>query len=261
MQSIKFILIIFVLNYFNKSNAFQVNSNTADTTYLKNLNYKKLDEFVSYYVIKGGNVSSSKNIVYSFKSIADYYYLNNSYILSENSKEINGKSGDIAKLIQSNKFSERTDFHGIFKINSKMEFKLRPDILKKMSVFPKQQDAKSAHRLMNKLKKEAFVSSLALDSMSQFSIIRRNNKAKKRIYIKLRLNSKYSNLKSLGAISDQLKKWPDIADAVYVQLFTGRNETDVFFDVTSKIEVIAKKEVVKKNQDPFKTFVDSLKNL
>jgi hypothetical protein len=256
----RFIGLILLLLFFNKSNAFQSKQGIDDTSSLKKIRYKELNEFVSYQVIKEGKLTGNRSLIYTFKPIAVYYYLNHGYVVSRESKEVNGSSTDIAKLIQSSKFSGRADFHGIFKINSKIEFKLRPDILKKMSVFPKQQDTKSLYRLMDKLKKEAFVSSLGLDSMSQFSIVRRHNKAKKRIYIKLLLNSKYSNIKSLGVISDQLKKWPDIADAVYVQLFTGRNETDDFFDVTSKIEVIEKKDIAKKNPDPFKTFVDSLKN-
>jgi hypothetical protein len=253
----RFIAICFLL--FGFSNFFQVKPLVNDTSSLKKIKYKKLDEFVSYHIISEGKNTGDRNLTYTFKPIAVFYYFNHSYVVPKDNKEVNGGSYDMAKLIQSNKFSGRAGFQGIFKINSKIVFKVRPDILKKMSVVPKQQDIKNIYRLMNKLKKEEFVSSLALDSMQPFTIKSQREKVKKSIYIKMRLNPKYCNIKSLAVISGQLKKWPEIEDAVYVQLFTGSNETDNFFEVTSKIGVIGKKDVANKNPDPFKTFVDSLK--
>jgi hypothetical protein len=249
-----FIGLIGILLCFNNSKAFQSKPGTLDTTFLKKTNYKKLDEFVSYFIINEGRHTNNKNLMYSFKQISDYYYLNHQYVIRKDNKEIIGSSTDLKKLIQSGKFSDRADFHGIFKINSKIALRLNPNILKRMSIFPKINDIKNAHILMNKLKKEKFVSGLALDSIQPFSIIRHVNKVKKRIYIRMVVNSKYRDIKKLGVISDQLKKWTDVEEVVYTQLFTGMNETNSFFEVTSKIGVLKKK-----SSDPFKSFVDSLK--
>lgn len=63
----------------------------------------------------------------------------------------------------------------------------------------------------------------------------------------------------MGKIGARLERWPEISNAAYGQIFTGVNEQENFFEIRSGINIIPKKEIVKKKTNSFGDYVDSLK--
>ena len=196
--------------------------------------------------------------------IAVYHYYNHSYESVEDDHAVKGKSVEIRKLILSDQLDNKKDLDVIFKINSKIAFVEKPNLLRMIDVFPKENNVKSVGLLVSELNREDFVSSLSLDTIKDNPFDKLMPTRKKDVCIKIRLKAKYWNLESLDVLSKKLKKWPDVSNAEYVQLFTGISESDDFFEITSTtqsvsaIEVSKKANDEKKKKDPFKAFVDSL---
>ena len=228
--NIIFIAIIFEFGFYTVANS-QVTANTNDTSFLKSLKYDKLNNLVGYHIINDGKPVGKSNQAYTIKSIAAYYFYNHSYGKEKTDTLIFGKSGDVTKLILSNKFSNRLGFDGIFRVDSKAMLVYKPWILKKMTVTPKSSDANSLHTLISKLKEQTFISEASL-TIRNFQWI---GGVRKSVYVMILLKPAYRNIKSENKIKMQLKKWPDISDvSSAVDLFTGNSEYETIFRITSK---------------------------
>ena len=264
MRTSRFILFLLFMFTICNSYGYQIKDNFSDTSFYKNVRYKKLNKFVAYHVIKEGKYSNSPRLVYTFQMIAVYHYYNHSYESVEDDHAVKGKSVEIRKLILSDQFDNKKDLDVIFKINSKIAFVEKPNLLRMIDVFPKENNVKSVGLLVSELNREDFVSSLSLDTIKDNPFDKLMPTRKKDVCIKIRLKAKYWNLESLDVLSKKLKKWPDVSNAEYVQFFTGISESDDFFEITSTtqsvsaIEVSKKANDEKKKKDPFKAFVDSL---
>jgi hypothetical protein len=251
------VIFLFFLFLINESYAVQVTPNINDTLFLKNAKYKKLNKFIGFHINKEGKYTTDPKLVYALKLVAIYHYGRHNYESVKKDKEITFKSRDINKFVRSDEFANRVGFDGIFKINSQMEFVLKPDLLRKMVVIPVKDDAGSLSLLRNKLKQQPFVNSLSLDTERNNPLARLMRNTKPSLYFKLKLKPKYWNIDSLKVISKQLNKWKELDKMEYTfEFFVGQNEQDNFFEINSKIPT---NETIKKSKDPFKDFVDSLK--
>jgi hypothetical protein len=208
-------------------------SRLSDSTYLKKIKYEKLDSLISYHVISSGKFLRDENLRYIFTPLGEYNFLNHSFELFADSKGIQLKSDSIQVLLFSSKFSNLSGFKAIFKINTEIAYKWRPNILMKISVFPKKADPENIRLLTDKLEKEGFGISLSLDTMKLSAFDSLENKTIGRIYIKVNVKPSYWNIKRLGLLAKELKIWPEIEDAVYVELFTGYSKGDTFYYLSS----------------------------
>lgn len=254
-------LVFFIIFLFSIIDGFgqKRTPDITDTSFLKNTTYKKLNKYISYHIIKEGTYSTNPKLTYAFKIFDIYSYLDHRYKTFKDSKEEYGRANSVADILKSNRFANREGFEGIFKINSKMAFVWKPSILRNINIFPKKVDEGSIHLLMKKLNKVFFVSGITLDSMKLDLLDLMDHRKKRTVFIKVKVKSKYRNIDSLSALSRRLKKWPGVEDVVYVQLFTGIYEQENFFEIRSGLNIMPKKDTVKKSKDPFKDFVDSLK--
>jgi hypothetical protein len=251
-------VVVFLFFLFGICNSYAVQTK-PDSLFYKNTKYQKLNRFVSYHVITEGKHTGSPRLMYTLKMIAIYNYGNHRYEVIKKDKEVDGKLSDIRQFILSNKFGNREGFEGLFKINSEILYVLKPYMLKRITVFPKNNEVNVSGVLIKKLKKESFINRMSLDSFKLNAFDTLNHNKKRRVFIKLEVKSKYWHIDSLKAMSSRLKKWPDISDAVYVDLFTGINKTDNFWEIKSKIGIKKKVDMLKKPRDPWKLFLEHLR--
>jgi hypothetical protein len=252
-----FIIFLFTIQ---STYAFQVQTNLKDTLFIKNANYQKLNKYISYHAIKEGKYTTNPKLMCKLRLVAIYHYRKNSYEVVKNDKAVTCKPGDIKQFTQSDKFANRDGFAGIFKINSQMEFVLKPGILKQLTICPKENNTKSIGLLMEKLRKQDFVSSISLDTLKDNPLAKLTGNKKPLVYIKVKLKPQYCNVKRLDGITRQLDTWKDVLNTGYTyQFFTGINEQDNIFEITSEIAGKGNKDADNNNPDPFKAFVDSLK--
>ncbi len=203
---------VFLFGGNHKPNTFQAKPNVNDTSYLKTLKYEKLNSLVSYHIIQNGKSVSKFNLVFTIKPIATYYYYHHRYEKQKKDTQQYGKAGDLTKLILSNKFSNKKDFDGLFRINAKSMFVYKPWILNKITVTPKTNDDKELHVLMSKLEKEKFVSHISLSTTDSKSLGFKHGF--KNSYIAVLLKPTYRNIKETNDIQKTLMKWADIKDVL-----------------------------------------------
>jgi hypothetical protein len=189
--------------------------------------------------------------------VAIYHYGKHNYEIINKDKETTVKPNDIKKFSGSDEFANKEGFDGIFKINSQIEFVLKPGLLRKMVVTPVKDDPRSLNLLRRKLKQQPFVDGLSLDTSKNKLLAKMMSNNKPSVYFKLKLRPKYWNIDSLKVISKQLNNWKELVKTEYTfEWFIGHNEQDNIFEIASKIP---EKETIKNSRDPFKDFVDSLK--
>jgi len=263
MRITTFIIISFLLLYFNSGRA-QEKLSITDTSSLKKLVYDEVNDVVSYHIINQGHYSDAPNLIYIVKPIAVYRDGSHSFEKLEDNKEFYLKKGELKKYILTDRFSERLNFHGIFKLNSKVLYIWRPGILEKISVLPKLRDIEHARLLMKKLRAQNYVRGTSLDSMESFSIrfssnSKLNHHKKDLIYVRIKLKSKYANIDSLKEISNKLKKLPEVANAIYVESPTGITQSDTYVDITSEKRIFGKKSIVKSDTSSWGKFLQTLK--
>jgi len=215
----------------SSASAFQTDGAITDTTYFKTLKYVKLNSLVGYHVLKNGKPTNRQSLEYLVKPIATYYYYNHSYVIDKKDTSLRAKPADVTKLLMSNKFSNKTGFDGLFKVNSKIIFLIKPGILKKITVIPKVKNDGQLRTLVGKLRKEKFVSQLELDTAKTTILVSGNRDT----YITILLKADYQGIKNTRDIEIELKKWPEIKDVISsVRFFTGRSEYETIFRITSQ---------------------------
>jgi len=63
MRTSRFILFLLFMFTICNSYGYQIKDNFSDTSFYKNVRYKKLNKFVAYHVIKEGKYSNSPRLV------------------------------------------------------------------------------------------------------------------------------------------------------------------------------------------------------
>ena len=255
-------LVVLIIFLFKISDSFgqKRGSDITDTAFLKKTSYQKLNKYISYHVISEGKYSANSKLTYGVKILGSYYYLNHRYKKVKDDKEEYITATVVADLIKSSKFANREGFVGVFKINSKMEFIWKPDLLKKMVVTPVKDDARSLNLLKRRLTQQPFVNSLSLDTARNNPLSKLMGDNKPSVYFKLKLKPKYWNIDSLKVISKELNTWKELVNTGYTfEWFIGKNEQEDFFEIWSGIDIMPKKDAVKKKKNSFGDYVDSLK--
>jgi hypothetical protein len=237
--------------------------NIEDTTSLKIIKWTPLNEFVSYHIVKEGTVVKDTGLKFSMLLLAHRYTINGHFDIeaqeatkndtTDNSKllkQIDRNGSEYSKankpllcapsflrqFILSDKFSDRSAFKCLLKINSKIYYKLDPDLLKRITVRPKAENIDSVKLLVSKLRKQKFVENVK-ERVRQKSILdtldRWANTRTKPFLITITIKPAYRNLKDLPKICEQLKRWTNIDEAIYVSMFTGLSNDDSYFRLTS----------------------------
>jgi len=239
--------------------------NIEDTTSLKTVKWRRLNEFVSYHIIKEGTTVNDTGLRFTLRLLAFRYVINGVFDVSskeDTPKNTAGTSNELLKKIMkqneaaspkknkasvfnpdllstfilSNKFSDRKAFDCLLKINSKINYKLEPWILKTITVIPKSENVDSIKLLVSKLNKENFsesVKAMKRPKSEMDGLMKLLNTHRNPFVVKIILNPAYRNLSDLPKICGQLKLWTDVKDAIYVSMFNDPSNYDSFFRLTS----------------------------
>ena len=83
-----------------------------DSIYFRNLKFSKLNEFVTYHINKLGEIHNDTGIIYRFKPLGTYYYLNNVYERFKRPKVICLSAKEVTSLLLTDTFSHQAGFDG-----------------------------------------------------------------------------------------------------------------------------------------------------
>ncbi len=219
----------------NKQTTEQTSIINNDTSLLKTIKWDSLNENVQYHFIRNNNKKLNTN--YSVKLIAIYQYLGCNYELpTKDTGTILDHKPDTAiilndkqlkELITSDFFKNMGDFECLLKVNSKIGFKSRPDLLTWFLIFSNDSDNKKLMKLISELNKERFTENTKI--ITHKSILgSEDTKA-----IRVNLKSNYLGLAFRKEIEDSIFNKYGKIDLKWADFFTGYNEQDLFYRISS----------------------------
>jgi len=207
-------------------------TNISDTTFIKTIKWDSLNAYVDYHILQKGNRTPDTNFHFIAKPIAVYHYLNNQFEVISDSTKVNFKPNELKDFILSDSFSNRRNFDCLIRINSQIGFLYRPDLLRTVAVRAKDMSDKNIKWLMTDLKKEIFTESIT-SKIQKDTLF---NKATETVFLSIKLKPDFCDLKKIKEVCSQLLKRPDVDQAFFTDLFTGLNESEMIYHLTTTNE-------------------------
>ena len=208
-----------------------------DTSLLKTIKWDSLNENIQYHFTRNANKSADSNTYYSIKLLALYQYLecNYEYPTIDTGTILNPKpdtaiilnANQLNEFIMSDFFKGKNDFECLLKVNSKIGFKSRPDLLEWFLIFPDNSNDKDVMKLISELKKQRFTNNANL--ITQESVL--GSGVRKAIRVNLKPN--YFGLLFRKEIEDSIFNKYGKIDLQWADFYTGYNEQDLFYSITS----------------------------
>jgi hypothetical protein len=206
-------------------------ANPNDTAFLKTIKWDSLNNFVCFHIVQKGTLTNDINFNFTLKPLVIYYYINHKTEKFEKDTSFILHPPELKKLILSDSFSNRKSFDCLLKINSQIAFHLTPSLLQNVYVMTKADN--NIKSLISDLKKENFVQDIVLKSEGEKKFTSIINDTTKRVFLIIKLKSDYWDLKKINDICTQLKKHPIIENAFYKDFYSGFNETETIYRITS----------------------------
>lgn len=217
----------------NKSITTTRPTNIKDTTFLKSIKWDSLNTFVDFHILRNGNKTTDTNFHFTAKAIAVYHYFNKQFELINDSTKLNFKPGELKVFILSDSFSDRANFDCLLRINSQIGFRYRPDLLQTVMVRAKDMTDKNIKRLMTELKRESFTQDIKSEVAKPSTLDILSHDTTKTVFIKIKLKPGFWDLKKINEVCSQLKKRPDVDQAFFTDFFTGLNEGEIIYHLTT----------------------------
>jgi hypothetical protein len=237
MKNVSLIIIVLLVVSCNRKSSTKTLTNFNDTTVLKSIQWRSLNAYVSYHIIKGGVETADTNIHDTLKLFAVYQQFGHRYDTTVQRETTHANPNELKKLIMSDIFSRKKSLDCLLKINSNIIYQYKSGLLKIITIIPKDATSKGVYSLTAKLKKEPFVDSITVkierhridpsDKLTQIM------KTGLKTNLRVKLKSSYWALPKPKDICSKLKEWPEIDNAIYVSMFTSPYETDMFWRLKS----------------------------
>lgn len=167
--------------------------------------------------MRQGEQKSDSSNLFSLSAIATFNYLDGKYEPQrvEQISTIN-KEG-LARLIHSDSFGTRVGIDCILRINSHAGYLEKPRLLEFVFFKPAELSDTELQILIKDLSQKHFIDSVV----------------KKENFHEAILTPGYQNLDSIKSVCNQLRTLPGIEDVVFIDFFTGPNEQEYFYRLTS----------------------------
>lgn len=215
-------------NLDNKNVTTTAPTDIHDTTFLKTIKWDSLNTFVDFHILQNGNKTTDTNFHFTIKPIVVYHYLNKQFEVI-NDSTLNFKPSELKEFILSDSFSDRTNFDCLLRINTHIGFYHRPDLLRSVTVRAKDMSDKNVKWLMTDLKKEPFTESVTSKIQKDTFL----NEVTETVFINIKLKPEYWDLKKIKEVCSQLNKRPDVDQAFFTDFFTGLNEGELIYHLTT----------------------------
>lgn len=214
----------------NKTNKTSpTNSDFQDTTFIKAIKWDSLNTYVDYHILHNGNKTTDTNYHFTITAIAVYHYMNSQFELISDTTKLYFKPSKLKEFILSDSFSNRRNFDCLLRINSQIGFCYRPDLLRTVTVRAKDMSDKNIKRLIIDLKKETFADSITSKIQKDTLLF----EATKTVWINIKLKPEYWELEKIKEVCSQLNKRADVDHAFFTDFFTGLNERELIYHLTT----------------------------
>jgi len=208
-------------------------TNINDTTFLQTIKWDSLNTYVDYHILQNGSKTTDTNLYFTIKPIAIYQHMQGKFQLRKDSTTINCKANDLKDFLLSDSFSDRTNFECLLRINSQIGFRWSPDVLQTVFVKAKDMSDDNIKWLMTDLRKENFTQDIKLKVAKPTALDTLMRWTTKTVFINIKLKPKYWDLKKINDVCNQLIKRPDVDTAFFGDFFTGLNESEMIYHLTT----------------------------
>ncbi|MBK6338988.1 MAG: hypothetical protein IPF63_05170 [Bacteroidetes bacterium] len=233
ISTLTYMLVSCCNSYGNKTNATtRTTIDFNDTAFIKSIKWDSLNTFVDFHILENGNKTTDTNFHFTVKPIAVYHYINNQFEVISESMKLKFKPSELKEFILSDSFSDRKNFDCLLRINSQIGFQYRPDILRTVIVKVNDMSDKKIQWLITEFKKEPFAESVTSKIQKDTFF----NNSTETVFINIKLKPDFWDLKKINEVCYQLNKRPDVDEAFFTDFFTGPNEGESIYHMTTEVK-------------------------